>query len=145
MTVSLILLGGSLQQSTERKPWNAGHCYYFLEDVYPRQSGRRPLRTPQLLRMLFPGNEIRPLVPTDQLNQQQQQQPPGMQPPAAHPIPGDTPLLNPCVLLCYAVQPSCTRLGTIRWRCSCGHGLATACLHIVSKLVSRPLGAALAA
>ena len=40
---------------------HTGHCYYFLEDVYPRQSGRRPLKTPQLIRMLFPNNEIRPM------------------------------------------------------------------------------------
>ncbi|KAG1673089.1 hypothetical protein FOA52_013159 [Chlamydomonas sp. UWO 241] len=35
----------------------AGHVYYFLEDVYPRMSGRRPLRTPGLLRALFPSDE----------------------------------------------------------------------------------------
>jgi Derlin-2/3 len=33
----------------------AGHSYYFLADVYPRMSGRRPLATPALLRALFPG------------------------------------------------------------------------------------------
>ncbi len=36
----------------------AGHVYYFLEDVYPRMSGgRRPLRTPGLLKALFPPAE----------------------------------------------------------------------------------------
>ncbi|KAG2428294.1 hypothetical protein HXX76_010444 [Chlamydomonas incerta] len=35
----------------------AGHVYYFLEDVYPRISGRRPLRTPALLRMMFPAED----------------------------------------------------------------------------------------
>ena len=36
---------------------HAGHCYYFLEDVYPRMTGRRPLRTPGLIKALFPGDE----------------------------------------------------------------------------------------
>lgn len=31
----------------------AGHAYYFLEDVYPRMTGRRPLRTPSFIRSLF--------------------------------------------------------------------------------------------
>ena len=31
---------------------SAGHCYYFLEDVYPHMSGRRPLRTPGALLQL---------------------------------------------------------------------------------------------
>ncbi|PNW72634.1 hypothetical protein CHLRE_15g636400v5 [Chlamydomonas reinhardtii] len=35
----------------------AGHVYYFLEDVYPRISGRRPLKTPALLRMMFPAED----------------------------------------------------------------------------------------
>eukprot|EP00217_Crustomastix_stigmatica_P014534 CAMPEP_0183801916 /NCGR_PEP_ID=MMETSP0803_2-20130417/29073_1 /TAXON_ID=195967 /ORGANISM="Crustomastix stigmata, Strain CCMP3273" /LENGTH=212 /DNA_ID=CAMNT_0026046647 /DNA_START=129 /DNA_END=763 /DNA_ORIENTATION=- len=34
----------------------AGHTYYFLEDYYPRMSGRRVLRTPGLLRALVPDN-----------------------------------------------------------------------------------------
>ena len=33
---------------------NAGHCYYFLEDVYPRMTGRRPLKTPGVIKALFP-------------------------------------------------------------------------------------------
>eukprot|EP00850_Spirogloea_muscicola_P012975 SM000086S23027 [mRNA] locus=s86:112378:114695:+ [translate_table: standard] len=32
----------------------AGHAYYFLEDVYPRISGRRFLRTPWVIKALFP-------------------------------------------------------------------------------------------
>jgi len=32
-----------------------GHTYYFLADVYPRMSGRRPLATPALLRALWPA------------------------------------------------------------------------------------------
>jgi Derlin-2/3 len=35
----------------------AGHFYYFLEDVYPRMTGRRPLKTPGLVKALFPGDD----------------------------------------------------------------------------------------
>ncbi|MEW5307270.1 MAG: hypothetical protein WDW38_002487 [Sanguina aurantia] len=35
----------------------AGHVYYFLEDVYPRMSGRRPLRTPGFIKALLPADE----------------------------------------------------------------------------------------
>lgn len=35
----------------------AGHAYYFLEDVYPRMTGRRPLKTPAFVRAMFPGEE----------------------------------------------------------------------------------------
>ncbi|XP_042945638.1 derlin-2.2-like isoform X2 [Carya illinoinensis] len=31
----------------------AGHAYYFLEDVYPRMTDRRPLRTPSFIKALF--------------------------------------------------------------------------------------------
>ncbi|KXZ44460.1 hypothetical protein GPECTOR_67g300 [Gonium pectorale] len=44
----------------------AGHVYYFLEDVYPRMSGRRPLKTPGLLKLLFPADDVviaPPMVP----------------------------------------------------------------------------------
>lgn len=34
----------------------AGHAYYFLEDVYPRMTGRRPLRTPRIVKAMFPGD-----------------------------------------------------------------------------------------
>ncbi|KAG6394066.1 hypothetical protein SASPL_144645 [Salvia splendens] len=30
-----------------------GHAYYFLEDVYPKMTGRRPLRTPAIIQSLF--------------------------------------------------------------------------------------------
>ncbi|KAK9819602.1 hypothetical protein WJX72_000162 [[Myrmecia] bisecta] len=36
----------------------AGHAYYFLEDVYPRMTGRRPLKTPGIVKAIFPGEEI---------------------------------------------------------------------------------------
>lgn len=68
----------------------AGHVYYFLEDVYPRMSGRRPLRTPALVKLLFPaeagegaveGVVLPPVVPppqnmdaVEERQQQQQQQ-----------------------------------------------------------------------
>mmetsp|Transcript_29281 Transcript_29281/g.95433 ORF Transcript_29281/g.95433 Transcript_29281/m.95433 type:complete len:218 (+) Transcript_29281:139-792(+) len=32
----------------------AGHLYFFLEDYYPKMTGRRMLRTPPLLAALFP-------------------------------------------------------------------------------------------
>lgn len=35
----------------------AGHVYYFLEDVYPRMTGRRPLKTPGFVKALFPQDE----------------------------------------------------------------------------------------
>jgi|UniRef100_A0A7S1SZ48 Derlin-2/3 len=36
----------------------AGHAYYFLEDVYPRMSNRRLLKTPGILHALFPHQQI---------------------------------------------------------------------------------------
>lgn len=42
----------------------AGHAYYFLEDVYPRleqSRGRRLLKTPAVVRALFPAEGIRPV------------------------------------------------------------------------------------
>lgn len=36
----------------------AGHAYYFLEDVYPRMTGRRPLRTPAVIRSLFADEPV---------------------------------------------------------------------------------------
>ncbi|KAG6416506.1 hypothetical protein SASPL_123936 [Salvia splendens] len=36
----------------------AGHAYYFLEDVYPRMTGRRPLRTPAIIRSLFADEPV---------------------------------------------------------------------------------------
>lgn len=57
----------------------AGHAYYFLEDVYPRITGRRPLKTPGFIQALFPPEEIRPAAVVmqhlpDAFHQQQQQQ-----------------------------------------------------------------------
>ena len=42
----------------------AGHAYYFLEDVYPRMTNRRLLRTPAIVRALFPAEGVQapPLV-----------------------------------------------------------------------------------
>jgi len=36
----------------------AGHAYYFLEDVYPRMTGRRPLKTPLLIKALFADDPV---------------------------------------------------------------------------------------
>lgn len=36
----------------------AGHAYYFLEDVYPRMSGRRPLKTPSIIKSLFADEPV---------------------------------------------------------------------------------------
>ncbi|OIV95843.1 hypothetical protein TanjilG_06819 [Lupinus angustifolius] len=36
----------------------AGHAYYFLEDVYPRMSGRRPLKTPSFIKALFADDTV---------------------------------------------------------------------------------------
>lgn len=56
----------------------AGHAYYFLEDVYPRMSGRRPLKTPSFIRSLFaeepvvvaqPANVRFAAPPVDELHQ----------------------------------------------------------------------------
>lgn len=42
-----------------------GHAYYFLEDVYPHMShGRRPLKTPGLIKALFPAEQIQSTRPT---------------------------------------------------------------------------------
>ncbi|KAL6534997.1 hypothetical protein OROHE_013051 [Orobanche hederae] len=43
----------------------AGHAYYFLEDVYPRMTGRRPLRTPALIRSLFADEPVVAARPTN--------------------------------------------------------------------------------
>lgn len=36
----------------------AGHAYYFLEDVYPRMTGRRPLRTPSFIKSVFADEAV---------------------------------------------------------------------------------------
>ncbi|KAF5830261.1 Derlin [Dunaliella salina] len=35
----------------------AGHAYYFLEDVYPRMTGRRLLKTPGFIKAMFPADD----------------------------------------------------------------------------------------
>ncbi|EFJ25138.1 hypothetical protein SELMODRAFT_146006 [Selaginella moellendorffii] len=53
-----VLLGFSVMVGSS--PWvdllgmAAGHVYYFLEDVYPQMTGRRVLKTPGLIKALFP-------------------------------------------------------------------------------------------
>uniref|UniRef100_A0A7N0RF29 Derlin n=1 Tax=Kalanchoe fedtschenkoi TaxID=63787 RepID=A0A7N0RF29_KALFE len=36
----------------------AGHAYYFLEDIYPRMTGRRPLKTPAFIKAWFADDEF---------------------------------------------------------------------------------------
>ncbi|PQQ16031.1 derlin-2.2 [Prunus yedoensis var. nudiflora] len=36
----------------------AGHAYYFLEDVYPQMTSRRPLRTPSFIKALFADDPV---------------------------------------------------------------------------------------
>ncbi|MBA0658916.1 hypothetical protein Goklo_011092 [Gossypium klotzschianum] len=36
----------------------AGHAYYFLEDVYPRMTGRRPLKTPSFIKAMFADEAV---------------------------------------------------------------------------------------
>lgn len=43
----------------------AGHAYYFLEDVYPRMTRRRPLRTPAFIRSLFADDPVVVARPAD--------------------------------------------------------------------------------
>lgn len=58
---------------TKKEFDHAGHLYYFLEDVYPRMSGRRVLKTPAVLQMLF--NDDAEVI-----------QPVRAQPPTAQPV-----------------------------------------------------------
>ncbi|BBN15612.1 Derlin-2/3 [Marchantia polymorpha subsp. ruderalis] len=44
----------------------AGHAYYFLEDVYPVMTGRRILKTPGIIKALFPEDNV--VVPTRPAN-----------------------------------------------------------------------------
>ncbi|KAI9125895.1 hypothetical protein K1719_003313 [Acacia pycnantha] len=41
-------------------PWGmiVGHAYYFLEDVYPQMTGRRPLKTPTFIKALFADENV---------------------------------------------------------------------------------------
>ncbi|KAL7088708.1 hypothetical protein ACP275_13G144100 [Erythranthe tilingii] len=43
----------------------AGHAYYFLEDVYPRMTARRPLRTPAFIKALFADDPVVAARPDD--------------------------------------------------------------------------------
>ncbi|XP_052884373.1 derlin-2.2 isoform X2 [Gossypium arboreum] len=36
----------------------AGHAYYFLEDVYPQMTGRRPLKTPSFIKAMFADEAV---------------------------------------------------------------------------------------
>ncbi|XP_076959428.1 derlin-2.2-like [Bidens hawaiensis] len=36
----------------------AGHAYYFLEEVYPKMTGRRPLKTPSFIQALFADEPV---------------------------------------------------------------------------------------
>eukprot|EP01024_Parvocaulis_polyphysoides_P069194 TRINITY_DN8460_c0_g1_i14.p1 TRINITY_DN8460_c0_g1~~TRINITY_DN8460_c0_g1_i14.p1 ORF type:complete len:263 (-),score=23.63 TRINITY_DN8460_c0_g1_i14:445-1233(-) len=71
-----LVLGGSVM--SDLVGLVAGHIYYFLEDVYPRMSGRRLLQTPQIVKALFPRDDPIHSV-DDNINvaqwQPQQQQP----------------------------------------------------------------------
>ncbi|KAJ7551860.1 hypothetical protein O6H91_06G032700 [Diphasiastrum complanatum] len=57
-----VLLGFSVMVGSS--PWvdllgmAAGHVYYFLEDVYPLMTGRRVLRTPNIIKALFPEEVV---------------------------------------------------------------------------------------
>jgi hypothetical protein len=44
-----------------------GHAYYFLEDVYPGTSGRRPLKTPAWFQHLMEGVGVATPQPVQQL------------------------------------------------------------------------------
>lgn len=79
----------------------SGHAYYFLEDVYPRMTGRRPLKTPGIIKAMFPVDDpIRPAAFVQELPaeqgvfgfgeqpRQQQQQQPQQQPAADVPAAG---------------------------------------------------------
>lgn len=57
-----------------------GHIYYFLEDVYPRMTGRRPLKTPGIVKALFPGEQVHTTDTTPMVA-------PGMVPPPEPPAP----------------------------------------------------------
>ncbi|KAJ7525779.1 hypothetical protein O6H91_17G066100 [Diphasiastrum complanatum] len=63
-----VLLGFSIMVGSS--PWvdllgmAAGHVYYFLEDVYPLMTGRRVLKTPHIIKALFPEEVV--VVPRSQ-------------------------------------------------------------------------------
>lgn len=43
----------------------AGHAYYFLAEVYPRMTNRRPLKTPSFLKALFADEPVVVARPED--------------------------------------------------------------------------------
>ncbi|CAM8903154.1 hypothetical protein QQ045_011257 [Rhodiola kirilowii] len=57
-----VLLGFSVLIGNS--PWvdllgmTAGHAYYFLQEIYPRITGRRPLRTPSFIKALFADEAV---------------------------------------------------------------------------------------
>ncbi|KAJ0264916.1 Derlin-2.2 [Hirschfeldia incana] len=57
-----VLLGFSVLVGAS--PWAdllgmvAGHAYYFLSEVYPRMTNRRPLKTPSFLKALFADEPV---------------------------------------------------------------------------------------
>eukprot|EP01026_Neomeris_dumetosa_P022783 TRINITY_DN1963_c0_g1_i3.p1 TRINITY_DN1963_c0_g1~~TRINITY_DN1963_c0_g1_i3.p1 ORF type:complete len:272 (-),score=25.18 TRINITY_DN1963_c0_g1_i3:280-1095(-) len=67
-----LLLGGSVVQ--DMVGLVAGHIYYFLEDIYPRMSGRRLLKTPGIVKALFPRDDPIHSVDDNQDAQQWQAQ-----------------------------------------------------------------------
>lgn len=73
----------------------AGHIYYFLEDVYPRMSGRRLLKTPGFVTAMFNGGEeIRHIHRPRTAAAPEQQPPPrnaGFAAPGVVPQPGANP------------------------------------------------------
>lgn len=36
----------------------AGHLYYYFEDIYPLMTGRRILKTPSIIKALFPEETV---------------------------------------------------------------------------------------
>ena len=63
----------------------AGHAYYFLEDVYPRMTGRRPLKTPGFVKAMFPGETDVISPAAFAMPAQAVVRPPGAAPPPAAP------------------------------------------------------------
>lgn len=57
---------------------SSGHVYYFLEDVYPRMTGRRPLKTPGFVKALFPTDDpiVAPIPPPAPMQAPQPYAPP---------------------------------------------------------------------
>ncbi|KAH9796407.1 Derlin-2.2 [Citrus sinensis] len=62
LTLMMVLLGFSVfvgaSAWVDLLGMIAGHAYYFLEDVYPRMTGRRPLKTPSFIKALFADEAV---------------------------------------------------------------------------------------